>query len=275
MKKTIKIFIIAVIGSTNFTNHASAQDVLMRYLNVSSGIQLSIKQDIYTGPEETHRSDRKMELGMKISNHGQSKDVEVTIKQASGFINVHGMTQRLSGSYLEKFSFPMNLSDDHQSLRLADEGGNPELDLGQSFAQGLPIGATLIDIFPVLPSSTISVGSEWTSSNEVKILEGWSWAKGIISSVHKVTEINIVNGHQVVTVSSTGEAQLGDSGGVRAYGENGSLSRTAKWTFDVTEGQLLFLTFEQITNGTNQLQPGKDPRAIRQVTKVKFDSVRK
>lgn len=273
MKNILKIGTVILIGVVGISTTAQASDVLMRYNNTNANMQLSIKQDVYTGTEETLRSDRLMNLNLAIAGNNTSNDIAITINKAGGFINVHGQTQRISGSYLTNFTFPMKFSKDHRSLKTDPDNKAPDLDLGQSFAIGLPIGGTLVDVFPILPAAAVSVGSTWNTTNDFKILEGWSWAKGIAVNNNEVTAIDVVNGHQMVSVKTNVSAKLEDANSARPYGENGALTRTTLWMFDATDGRLVSLEINQTSNGFNHLQPSKPPLAVRQETNINFSPI--
>jgi len=134
--------------------------------------------------------------------------------------------------------------------------------------KGFPISWALDQILPILPSTPVEIGSQWTTEREIKTLVGWSWTIGTISSTHTVTDIKQQHGVTLVSVKSQSVAPLGTMAKARTYEEGNQLTQKAHWVFDATHGRLISMSMEQQAHGTSSLPQGMVP--VEQVTKIEF-----
>jgi hypothetical protein len=237
----------------------------LRYGEPGSKATLSVIQDI-SADEHESMAGRVFTLELGLAR--TPGDIDVKINKAKASYTAHDMTQRLPVSTLLGQSFMLSTADNGRTLNRS----NPELDLeigvGQIIGGDYPVGLAIVDILPVLPETPISIGSSWSTTQSTRSLEGWAWASGELSSQHSVTSIDLLDGHSIVGVTSTAQAQLGKYGDGLEYSGEGKLERTSNWRFDATDGRLLSLSMEQSTSGINTLPQGEV--GVRQTTKVEY-----
>ncbi len=253
------------------TTAIPAQSIEMRYGNFDDNLTITSSSEIFTGTEVTLRSNRQHSFNINMSNQIPSNDLTIKINDVKGEMKVHGTTQRLSTSYLTDHSFQMKISENRQQITIINDQ-NPELDLGQSFKDHLLIGSMIADLFPILPSASVELGSHWQSSHEIKSLVGWSWAKGKLLSNHKITNIEAVGDHHIVTVTSQSKATLNDANSHRPYAGEGLLNRTSIWKFDTNAGRLIELSIEQSGKGGNIMQESKPALPIKVISETSISN---
>ena len=88
---------------------------------------------------------------------------------------------------------------------------------------------------------------------------------------HEVTDIQLLNGRTVVTVSTHGAAAIVAADGHEGFIGEGKLEQSIGWTFDADSGQLLSLSDEREASGTNRLPQGEIP--FRQIARYELLAV--
>lgn len=246
---------------------STAGDLELRYNAPSGNATLSVIQDISAGEHDT-KAGRifSFELAFKTVH----SEIVVRINKAEASYTAHDMTQRLPVSTVVGQSFTLSTADNGRLLKRSDPDQDLEIGVGQIIGADYPVGLALVDIFPVLPEEPVSIGNSWSTTQSTRSLEGWAWASGNLDSQHSVTAIDLIDGHRIVSVTSTAQARLGKSGDGLEYSGGGELKRKSNWRFDTTAGRLLSLTMEQSTSGINTLPQGEV--AVRQSTKVEFSA---
>ena len=245
----------------------AADQPRLRYSNPSGSASFSITHKIRAGKRDT-RAGRKFSIDMDLNN--VSGDTMITIKQAKGSYTAHEMTQRLPASKLTGQSFALSAVDNGQTLQRKDPGKDLEIPVGQIIGADYPIGLALVDILPVLPEGPVEVGTTWTTTKDTRSLEAWAWVIGSLRSEHSVTAIEQKNGHTVVSVTSKGQALLGNGEAGIEYSGDGELSRSSKWKFDASDGRLLSLSMRQNTSGINSLPQGEI--SVNQFTGIEYST---
>jgi len=246
-------------------DHASDEGLYLRYGEGESMATLSVNQDISAGGHASIAK-RSFQLGFEIN--GANDAVMFSISKAKGSYTAHDMTQRLPASGLKGQSFSLAKVDGGRALHPGDSDQKLEIGLGQMVGLNYPVGLALADVLPALPESPVGVGSTWVSNRDTRSLEGWAWTVGSLSTEHAVTAIEQLDGHSIVSVTSTAHAQLTDIESGIKYSGDGVLSRTSHWRFDATDGQLLSISMEQSTSGQNTLPQGTIE--VNQLTVVEF-----
>ena len=178
------------------------------------------------------------------------------------------MTQRLPTTTVVGQSFTLTTDNDGRTVKQPDQAQDLEIGVGQIIGGDYPVGLAMADILPALPEEPVSIGSAWSTTKSTRSLEGWAWASGELNTQHSVTAIDEVNGHSIVSITSTAQTRLSQSGDGLAYSGDGELKRTSNWRFDATDGRLLSLSMEQNTSGINTLPQGEV--GVRQSTKVEY-----
>jgi len=229
----------------------------LRYADLSGPLSLVLTQEIGV-PDHPGIAGRRFsfarDLGPEGSGHGAPR-ATCTVSQARGSYTAHGMEQRLSAGHLEGRSFPVVVGDSGQVALAEDPTASPAVAVGAPVARSMPIGEALSEVLPVLPAEPVAVGSEWTTETELHALEGWSWGVGSLRTTHHVSAVDRRAGDTVVSVASSGRADLGPMEG-DANGYRGTLRRSSEWTFDASSGRLLSLTIEQKTEGVSPMARG-------------------
>jgi hypothetical protein len=256
----------ALLSSNDLAaDNASGESLYLRYGDGDSSATLSVNQDISTTGHDSIAA-RTFQLGFEIN--GANDAVMFNISKARGSYTAHDMTQRLPASGLKGQSFSLAKVDDGRALQRTDSEQKLEIGLGQMVGLNYPVGLALADVLPALPESPVGVGSTWISNRDTSSLEGWAWTVGSLSTEHAVTAIEQLDGHSIVSVTSTAHAQLTDiESGIR-YSGDGVLSRTSHWRFDATDGKLLSISMRQSTSGQNTLPQGTIE--VKQLTVVEF-----
>ena len=272
--KAIYLKTILMLATASLTTHyaaadnASGEGIYLRYGDGGSKAALSVNQDITAGGHDSI-AERTFQLDFEIS--GASDVVMFNINKAKGSYTAHDMTQRLPASGLKGQGFSLTKMDGGRRLDRNDTDEKLEIGLGQMVGLNYPIGLALADILPVLPEGPIGVGSTWMSTRDTRSLEGWAWTTGSLSSEHSVTAIEHLDGHSIVNVTSTAQAQMTDVESGVDYSGDGTLNRTSHWRFDATDGKLLSLSMQQSTSGQNTLPQGT--MEVKQLTKVEFSNL--
>jgi len=246
-------------------DHASDEGLYLRYGEGESMATLLVNQDISAGGHASIAK-RSFQLGFEIN--GANDAVMFSINKAKGSYTAHDMTQRLPASGLKGQSFSLAKVDGGRALHPGDSDQKLEIGLGQMVGLNYPVGLALADVLPALPESPVGVGSTWVSNRDTRSLEGWAWTVGSLSTEHAVTAIEQLDGHSIVSVTSTAHAQLTDIESGIKYSGDGLLSRTSHWRFDATDGKLLSISMEQSTSGQNTLPQGTIE--VEQLTVVEF-----
>jgi hypothetical protein len=272
--KTQTIFLTtAILLSVSFvvpgeTAASSTTDALhLRYGESSGDVKLSINQDISAGE---HQSIASRDFLMEFELGEAPGAIAFEITRVKGSYEAHGMTQRLPSSGLKGQAFNMEKTDGNRVLQRSNSDNKLEIGTGQMIGGNYPVELALADIMPVLPEDPVALGSTWETSRDARFLEGWTWTQGRLSSEHKVTDLDEVDGHTIVSVTSTSHAQLSDVEGGVVYSGDGELKRTSKWRFDATGGRLLSVSMEQETTGINTMPQGDID--VSQKTKVQYST---
>jgi hypothetical protein len=240
----------------------------LRYGDPGSKVKLSVNHDISAGQQKSMAEFRFL-MDFELSEAPGAFAVD--INKVQGSYTAHDMTQRLPVSGLKGQSFSLDKTDDDRTLRRTDSDSKLQINLGEMIGTSYSIGLALADILPVLPEEPVSLGSTWQSARDTFSLEGWAWVEGRLSSEHSVTAVEQLDGHTIVSITSTAHAQLSDVEGGVDYSGDGELKRTSHWRFDATEGRLLSVSMVQETSGINTLPQGTFD--IRQQTKVEFSTM--
>jgi len=247
---------------------STSDGLQLRYGDAGGKASLSVSQDITAGG---HASIAGRTFLMDFELSGAQGTVAVNIDRAKGSYTAHDMTQRLPASGLRGQSFSLAKVDNDRALRRTDSDKKLEIGLGEMIGINYPVGLALTDILPVLPKAPVAVGTTWTSKQDTRSLEGWAWAAGSLSSEHTVMAVDQLDGHTIVSVTSTAQAQVANVDGGIDYSGDGALSRTSYWRFDATDGKLLSVSMEQQTSGLNTLPQGT--MEVEQVTKVEYSTL--
>ncbi len=248
---------------------AADEPVQLRYLDIKGQASLSITHEITAGDEANIHAGRRFLMAFEFNTDPDLKTVTITIGKIQGSSTAHEMTQRLSTNHLEGHSFNF-LMNDHLSLQQIKTQEHFAIDLGRAVEGGFPINQTLYDLFPALPTEPVNVGSSWTDQRTVRSLEGWAWATGSVTSQHKVTAIQQLNAHTIISVTTHSNAKLESMDDMPEYSFDGDLQQTRDWKFDATGGRLLALSMQQNTKGINAFPQAK--LQLQQLTEVAFSS---
>jgi len=263
---TTLVLATASFSTFNLTADTATHDGLqLRYGDKGGNATLTVSQDITAGG---HASIAGRSFLMDFELNGAQDTFAVKINKAKGSYTAHDMTQRLSASGLKGQAFSLAKINNGRSLQRTDSDENLAIGLGEMIGINYPIGLALVDIMPELPEVPVNVGSTWSSTQDTRSLEGWAWTTGRLDSEHTVTAVDQLNGHSIVSVTSTARAQVANVEGGIDYSGDGALSRTSHWRFDATDGKLLSVSMEQNTSGRNTLPQGT--MEVEQLTKVEF-----
>jgi len=186
------------------------------------------------------------------------------IESAKASYTAHGMEQRLSTRHLTGSKVLLALPADGRELSEIEPDDAPVIDVGPPVAGGFSVAGMLMGVLPELPAQPVSMGTSWSTERDVRLLEGWAWVAGRLTSHHRVSAIENRHGRTIVTVDTESEAMIRSSEGTVAY--SGSLKRTLHWTFDATGGRVLSIFMEQDTDGTTTLPQGE--MVLRQRTEL-------
>ena len=261
MKTKTQILILALLAASP----VAADEPTLRY-DLSGRMQLSMEQEIYVASHDEAMATRNFSMTFDIGNSNSQGNDELLVKLATIKANysAHGMNQRLPTSHLINGEF--SLLGDGRSFNSQDGGG--EVPLGTITDGGLRPSELLAGLLPVLPDGPVSVGMTWSTDRSIVSLEGWAWAGGDMQHHHKIRDIQSTNGRTVVTVETHGETAIASAHGHKGFLGQGTLSQSFEWTFDADSGQLLSLSAEQETSGTNQLPQGDIP--FRQIARYEL-----
>jgi len=240
----------------------------LRYMDPGGNASLSVYQDI-SADEHVSFADRSFLMDFEFGK--ATGAFTVNINKVKGSFTAHNQTQRLPASGLKGQSFSLDKTDGDRMLRRNETDSKLLVGLGEMVGANYPVGLALADVLPVLPEEPVRVGSTWESTQDTRSLEGWAWAEGRLSSKHAVTAVDQLDGHTIVSISSTAQARLVNVEGGIDYSGDGELSRISHWRFDASDGRLLSLSMEQGTSGVNALPQGSFN--IRQITKVEFSTL--
>lgn len=241
----------------------------LRYGDPGDKAKLSVFNDISTG---NHKSMANFSFLMDFELSEAAGAFAIDIDRVKGSYTAHDMTQRLPVSGLKGQSFFLDKTDDDRTLQRTDSDSKLQINLGEMIGINYSIGLAMTDILPVLPEQPVTLGSTWKSARDTRSLEGWAWVEGRLSSEHAVTAVDQLDGHTIVSITSTASAQLSDVVGGIDYSGDGELKRTSHWRFDATEGRLLSVSMVQETSGLNTLPQGTFD--VHQQTKVEFSTMK-
>jgi len=247
---------------------STTDGIQLRYEDPGSNASLSVTHSISVA-EHPSIADRSFLMEFELNN--LPAEFAVTINQVKGSYTAHDMTQRLPASGLKGQSFSLLKTDDSRVLQRTDSDSKLQVGMGEMIGINYPVGLALLDILPVLPAGPVTVGSSWETVKDTRSLEGWAWAEGQLNSKHAVTAVDQLDGHTIVSVSSTAQARLANVQGGLDYSGEGELKRNSHWRFDASDGRLLSVSMEQETSGINTLPQGDI--AVQQLTKVEYSTL--
>jgi len=241
----------------------AANETTLQY-HLSGEMQLSMEQDIYVAARSEAIGERDFSITFDMVDAGDNEDLLVKLASINASYTAHGMKQRLPASHLNGEEF--RLIGDGRSYVSQDGGG--EVPLGTITDGGLRPSELLAGLLPALPDGPVVVGTTWNSDRSIVSLEGWAWAGGEMQHHHEVTDIQSSDGRTVVTVRTSGEAQIEAADGHEGFVGPGTLTQRIDWTFDADSGQLLSLTDAREASGTNLLPQGEIP--VRQIARYEL-----
>lgn len=244
---------------------STTDSLALRYAEPGGNATLSVIQDISAGEHDTSAG-RVFSFELELNN--KPGEIAVKVNKAKASYTAHEMTQRLPTTTVVGQSFTLTTDNDGRTVKQPDQAQDLEIGVGQIIGGDYPVGLAMADILPALPEGPVSIGSAWSTTKSTRSLEGWAWASGELNSQHSVTAIDEVNGHSIVSITSTAQTRLSQSGDGLVYSGDGELKRTSNWRFDATDGRLLSLSMEQNTSGINTLPQGEV--GVRQSTKVEY-----
>jgi hypothetical protein len=256
---------LLLVSSSLATANSAADKLKLRYANPAANAQLTVKHEIRAGQHNTTAS-REFDIDLEFPTSTEA--VPVTITKAKANYTAHGMNQRLPTTKLIGQSVMLSIADEGNAIQRSKPIQDLEIPVGDIIGADYPVGLALTDMLPILPESPVAVGTTWSTTRPTLSLEGWAWASGTLSTEHRVTAIDMDNGHAIVSVSSTAKGQLGEAEKGLKFSGDGTLSRTSNWRFDSTDGRLLALSMKQTTSGINTLPQGEVE--VRQLTQVEF-----
>jgi len=228
----------------------------VRYLNPSGSLSLSVNHDIDVGDRKSIAS-RAFSFDLTMAGDSANGVVTVTIDKARATYTAHDMQQKLGTRHLPTQSFVLSIVGEGRQLELAANSDAPLINLGGMPATGYSVATQLVNALPVLPQAEVTVGSEWSTTREIRSLECWVWGEGQLTSRHRVTAVDHKNGRTIVSVKTEANGSLHSAEGAEAF--NAELKRTVDWTFDVDSGQILSMSLEQQADGTCVIPQGELP----------------
>jgi hypothetical protein len=273
--KTIYLILLSLLLTST---SVVADKLALRYADQHDATRLTVSQVIDAGKEQRIQVSRDLSMSLKLYTNKLSTNklntkshddkISVTIADAEGSFTAHGNKMRLGTSHIKGKIFNLDMIDQGLMLKPSGEEKVLAMDMGQILPKGFPISWALDQALPILPSSLVDIGSQWTTEREMKLLVGWSWTVGTLSTTHTVTDIKHHDGHTLVSVESQALASLGTMEGAREYEESNQLAQKAEWVFDETHGRLVSLSMTQEAHGASSLPQGMVP--VDQVTQVVF-----
>ena len=259
MKTTTLILNLVLLAELAF---AAVQPTL-RY-DLSGELELSMKQVIFVDSRSEAIASRSFSMTFDMAAAEDNEELLVKLVSIGGNYEAHGMKQRLPTSHILGEEF--RLLGDGRSFK-SNEGGG-EVPLGTITDGGLRPSELLAGLLPELPDGPVSVGTTWNTDSTIVSLEGWAWAGGEIQHHHEVTDIRQLDGRNVVTVKTLGEAEIRAADGHKGFLGVGKLAQSIDWNFDADSGQLLSLSVEREASGKNRLPQGRIP--FRQVARYEL-----
>jgi hypothetical protein len=268
--KTIYLILLSLLLTST---SVVADKLALRYADQRDTTRLTVSQVIDAGKEQRIQVSRDLSMSLKLNTNklntkSHDDQISVTIADAKGSFTAHGNKMRLGTSHIKGKIFNLDMIDQGLMLKPSGEEKVLAMDMGQILPKGFPISWALDQALPILPSSLVDIGSQWTTEREMKLLVGWSWTVGTLSTTHIVTDIKHHDGRTLVSVESQALASLGTMEGARQYEESNQLAQKAEWVFDETHGRLVSLSMTQEAHGASSLPQGMVP--VDQVTKVVF-----
>ncbi len=263
---------LLLTSSPQVFGDAAADQIQLRYGDLSGNVKLSVRQKIQAGDLGTKRNMRAGRIiSLELELKEQDGAVLAYIEKAKANYTAHEMTQRLPTSSLVGQSIKISKTGNGQAIQRTNPDQDLLIGVGQIIGGDYPVGLALVDILPVLPEGPVKVGTTWATTQDTLSLEGWAWASGNLDSQHTVTGVDQLNTHTIVSVISTAQARLGNVDGGLKYSGDGELNRTSSWRFDATDGRLLSLRMEQDTSGINTMPQGEV--GVRQHTIVEYKTL--
>ena len=257
IKNLLSILTLATLPAT------AADDSLMRYKE-GAVLDLQLEQEIFVRDRSEAIAGRSLNVSYNMLTPTTAGNVDLQVTDIKGSYEAHGMSQRLSTAHLVGDEFVL-LTDGKTML---SDGSGGQFGFAAITNEGLQPAALLESLLPELPEVTVSVGTSWTSTQDLLTLQGWAWAEGQIEYQHEVQTISAGEDWVVVEVRSHGEAPLRAAAGREGFVGNGQVSQTINWQFDVTNGRVMGLELEQQAEGTNSMPQGEVP--FRQVTHIRL-----
>lgn len=238
----------------------AADETNMRYEAQAGSYQFEVDHQIRAGADYSLPAERTFSMTLDMQKADQA--VTTTLNEVSGTYTAHEMTQHLSTRHLQGKSLEFTSTNDGRTLMQNAQQNDPRIGLGAIPEEGYPISMALADMLPVLPSSAVETGSNWTTEGDVNSLVGWGWINGELVSRHTVTDVNEENGNIIVSVESTAEGTINETADEDSY----SLTRSTKWQFNATEGRLVSLSMVEEAFAVSKLPQGDVP--VHQITRA-------
>ena len=244
----------------------AANEATLRY-DLSGEMQLSMNQEIFAGGRSEAIATRNLSMTVDMGDGPEAHSQAVKLATITASYTAHGMKQRLPTSQLTGDEF--TLLGDGRSFT-SQEGGD-EVPLGTITDGGIRPPELLAGLLPELPEEAVSVGTTWTTDRSILSLTGWAWAGGEMQNHHEITDIQQSSGHTIINVRTHGKTTIAAADGHNGFLGEGTLDQSVDWAFDADSGQLLSLSIEQESSGTNQLPQGEIP--VRQIARFELSAV--
>lgn len=145
--------------------------------------------------------------------------------------------------------FGVTLADVHAAPAYAEDDV-PVIDMGERGGGAVPASLLVGYAFPSLPDGPVTVGTTWTSTTAGSRLHGFMTVHAEITTTHRVTGTESLDGTRCVRVESESSGTLsGGQAGDLALDFDGTVSGTARWCFDADAGALVEFASEETATG--------------------------
>jgi len=232
---------------------------LARYLRLDGAFTLRVTQAIEIRRDPPIHAGRDLEFDLVLATDAATGAVTVTIRGARTTSTAHGTTQRLGSSHLPGTSFALIPKDGGRRFE-AVESGAPAVLLGPGPGD-YPLPALMARVLPRLPEDPVGPGGTWTTREDIRSLQGWSWGAGTLTARHEVTGLHHADGSTLLLVKTEGETHLHPGDG--ETGVSGALKHRARWSFDADHGTLRSMAIDEESEGE-----GTSPRGSMRFSQV-------